>query len=124
MRLGKDTQNVVQIALKVHLFLGVMRNRVTEVLGCRFLPDSKRRIHFKTTKRPKFIISLTLAALFIIILLQSMQVVTSRLFFWEIIAPQIILITLTMLIGLVAHFFAPGIQFSEMFLRVENGLGD
>ena len=81
-----------------------MRNWVTEVLGCRCLPGSKGRIHFQTMERPKFIIIATLAALFIIILLQNMQPVTLRLFFWEISASQIILIPLTMLIGFVIGF--------------------
>ena len=50
-------------------------------------------------KKPKFIIIATLAILFIIILLQNMQLVTLRLFFWEISASQIILIPIIMLIG-------------------------
>lgn len=55
-------------------------------------------------KKPKFIIIAILAILFIIILLQNMQPVTLRLFFWEISASQIILIPLTMLIGFVVGF--------------------
>jgi len=55
-------------------------------------------------KKPKFIIIATLAILFIIILLQNMQPVTLRLFFWEISASQIILIPSTMLIGFVIGF--------------------
>jgi uncharacterized integral membrane protein len=55
-------------------------------------------------KKPKFIIIAILAILFIIILVQNMQVVTLRLFFWEIGASQIILIPLTMLIGFVIGF--------------------
>lgn len=55
-------------------------------------------------KKPKFIIIAILAMLFIIILLQNMHVVTLRLFFWEIDAPQIILIPLTMLIGFMIGF--------------------
>ena len=55
-------------------------------------------------KKPKFIIIAILAILFIIILLQNMQPVTLRLFFWEISASQIILIPSTMLIGFVIGF--------------------
>ena len=50
-------------------------------------------------KKPKFIIIAILAILFIIILLQNMQVVILRLFFWEISASQIILIPIIMIIG-------------------------
>ncbi|MGM0383451.1 MAG: lipopolysaccharide assembly protein LapA domain-containing protein [Thermodesulfobacteriota bacterium] len=51
--------------------------------------------------RPKFIAVLALIVLFLIILVQNIQPVTLRLFFWKIGMPQIILIPLTMAIGFV-----------------------
>jgi uncharacterized integral membrane protein len=54
--------------------------------------------------KPKIIVLLVLAALFIIILIQNTHVVTLRLFFWKIGMSQIILIPLTMLIGLVIGY--------------------
>jgi uncharacterized integral membrane protein len=49
--------------------------------------------------KPKIIVYLVLAALFIIILIQNTEVVTLRLFFWKIGMSQIILIPLTVVIG-------------------------
>ncbi len=49
--------------------------------------------------KPKIIVLLVLAALFIIILIQNTHVIALRLFFWKIGMSQIILIPLTMLIG-------------------------
>ena len=54
--------------------------------------------------RPKFIIVLVLIALFLIILIQNIQVVTLQLFFWKVGMSQIILIPLTMAIGFVVGF--------------------
>jgi putative membrane protein len=54
--------------------------------------------------RPKFIVVLVLIALLLIILIQNIQPVTLRLFFWEVGMPQIILIPLTMAIGFVVGF--------------------
>ena len=54
--------------------------------------------------RPKFIVVLVLIALFLIILIQNIQVVTLQLFFWKVGMSQIILIPLTMAIGFVVGF--------------------
>ena len=54
--------------------------------------------------RPKFIVTVVLIALFLIILIQNTQVVTLRLFFWKVGMSQIILIPLTMAIGFVIGF--------------------
>ena len=54
--------------------------------------------------KPKIIVLLVLAVLFIIILIQNTHVVTLRLFFWKIGMSQIILTPLTMLIGLVIGY--------------------
>jgi len=54
--------------------------------------------------RPKFIVVLVLIALFLIILIQNTQVVTLRLFFWEIGASQIILIPIIMAIGFIIGY--------------------
>ena len=54
--------------------------------------------------RPKFIVVLVLIALFLIILIQNIQPVTLRLFFWKVGMSQIILIPLTMAIGFVVGF--------------------
>jgi uncharacterized integral membrane protein len=54
--------------------------------------------------RPKFIVVIVLIALFLIILIQNIQLVTLRLFFWKVGMSQIILIPLTMAIGFVIGF--------------------
>ena len=54
--------------------------------------------------RPKFIGVLVLITLFLIILIQNIQSVTLRLFFWKVGMSQIILIPLTMAIGFVIGF--------------------
>ncbi|MBW2310501.1 MAG: hypothetical protein DRG87_11590 [Deltaproteobacteria bacterium] len=54
--------------------------------------------------RPKLIVVLVLIALFCIILIQNIQPVTLRLFFWKVGMSQIILIPLTMAIGVVIGF--------------------
>jgi uncharacterized integral membrane protein len=54
--------------------------------------------------RPKFIVVIVLIALFLIILIQNIQPVTLRLFFWKVGMSQIILIPLTMAIGFVIGF--------------------
>ena len=54
--------------------------------------------------RPKLIIVLVLIALFLVILIQNIQPVTLRLFFWKVGMSQIILIPITMAIGFVVGF--------------------
>jgi len=54
--------------------------------------------------RAKFIVVLVLIALFLVILIQNIQPVTLRLFFWKIGMSQIILMPLTMAIGFIAGF--------------------
>ena len=54
--------------------------------------------------RAKFIVVLVLIAIFLVILIQNIQPVTLRLFFWKVGMSQIILIPLTMAIGFVAGF--------------------
>ena len=54
--------------------------------------------------KPKFITVVVIASLFLIFLLQNTQVVTLRLYFWQISMSQILLIPLTMLAGFVLGF--------------------
>jgi len=54
--------------------------------------------------RLKFIVVLVLIALFLVILLQNIQPVTLRLFFWKVGMSQIILMPLTLAIGFIAGF--------------------
>ena len=54
--------------------------------------------------RAKFIVVLVLIALFLVILIQNIQPVTLRLFFWKIGMSQIILMPLTLVIGFIAGF--------------------
>jgi len=54
--------------------------------------------------RLKFIVVLALIALFLVILLQNIQPVTLRLFFWKVGMSQIILMPLTLAIGFIAGF--------------------
>jgi uncharacterized integral membrane protein len=54
--------------------------------------------------RPKFIVVVVLIALFLVILIQNIQPVTLRLFFWKVSMSQIILIPLIMAIGFVVGF--------------------
>ena len=54
--------------------------------------------------RPKFVGMLVLIALFLIILIQNIQSVTLRLFFWKVGISQIILIPLIMAIGFAIGF--------------------
>ena len=54
--------------------------------------------------RPKFIGVLVLITLFLIILIQNIQSVTLRLFFWKVGISQIILIPLIMAIGFAIGF--------------------
>jgi uncharacterized integral membrane protein len=54
--------------------------------------------------KPKIILATVVSILVIIILLQNTQVVTLRLFFWKVSMSQIILISLTLLIGFVIGF--------------------
>ena len=55
-------------------------------------------------KNPKVIVGLILAALFLIFLFQNMQVVTLKIYFWQIAMSQIILIAIVLLIGFVAGY--------------------
>ena len=54
--------------------------------------------------KPKIIITTIVVLPLLIILFQNTQVVTLRLFFWEVSMAQIILISLTLLIGFVIGF--------------------
>lgn len=55
-------------------------------------------------KKAKGIITTIIVLPLLIILLQNTQVVTVRLFFWKVSMSQIILISLTLLIGFVIGF--------------------
>jgi uncharacterized integral membrane protein len=55
--------------------------------------------------KPKLIIALILLVLFLVFLLQNTQVVTLRLYFWQLSMPQIILIPLVMLVGFALGYF-------------------
>jgi uncharacterized integral membrane protein len=76
-------------------------------------PQLPKRINYKWRRqkvkkevmmRPKFIAVAVLIALFLIILLQNIQPVTLRLFFWKVGMSQIILIPLILAIGVVIGF--------------------
>jgi len=54
--------------------------------------------------KSKLIVSLVVAILFLVFLLQNTQVVTLRLYFWSISMSQIILIPLTLILGFVAGY--------------------
>ena len=51
--------------------------------------------------KPKIIITLIIAALFLVFLIQNTQVITLHLYFWEISMSQLILIPLAILVGFV-----------------------
>jgi uncharacterized integral membrane protein len=51
--------------------------------------------------KPKTVIILVIAALFLIILLQNTQVVTLRLYFWQLTMSRIVLLVITLVIGFV-----------------------
>jgi len=55
-------------------------------------------------KNPKVIGALVLVALFLILLFQNTQVVTLKIYFWEIAMSQIILIPFVLLMGFVAGY--------------------
>lgn len=55
-------------------------------------------------KNPKAIALIVLIALTVILLIQNTQVVTLKIFFWEIAMSQIILIPLVLLIGFAAGY--------------------
>jgi uncharacterized integral membrane protein len=55
-------------------------------------------------KQPRFIIALILVILVGILLLQNTQVVTLKIYFWEISMSQIILLPLVLLLGLLAGY--------------------
>jgi len=55
-------------------------------------------------KNPRVIAVLVLVALLLILLFQNTQVVTLKIYFWEIAMSQIILIPLVLLIGFVAGY--------------------
>lgn len=52
----------------------------------------------------KTVIILVIAALFLIILLQNTQVVTLRLYFWQLTMSRIILLVVTLLVGFVVGY--------------------
>jgi uncharacterized integral membrane protein len=54
--------------------------------------------------KPKLIVILVLALLLLIFLMQNTQVVTLKLYFWELSMSQIILIPLALIVGFVAGF--------------------
>jgi uncharacterized integral membrane protein len=54
--------------------------------------------------KPKIIIIVVLVALFAVLLIQNIQVVTYRLFFWKISVSQVILVPLAMLVGFIIGF--------------------
>ena len=54
--------------------------------------------------KPKIIISAAVLIPIVIILIQNTQVVTLRLFFWKVSMSQIILISLTLIFGIVIGF--------------------
>ncbi|MFQ6069442.1 MAG: lipopolysaccharide assembly protein LapA domain-containing protein [Candidatus Aminicenantales bacterium] len=58
----------------------------------------------------KTIIILVLIVLCLIILFQNLRAVTFRIFFWKVEAPQIILITVTLIIGLVMGYILGNLQ--------------
>jgi len=60
--------------------------------------------------KPKNIIILMVVLLFLIVILQNTQVVTLRLFFWEITMSRIILLALTSLIGFALGYVVGGIS--------------
>lgn len=63
--------------------------------------------------KPKIIIILVLVALFAILLIQNIQVVTYRLFFWKISVSQIILVPLAMLVGFIIGFIVAKVTSSQ-----------
>ena len=54
--------------------------------------------------KPKLIIGIVAIILFVIFLIQNTQVVTLRLYFWKLSMSQIILISITMLIGIAVGY--------------------
>jgi len=54
--------------------------------------------------RPKFIVVLVLIALFLVILIQNLQPVTLRLFFWKVSMSQIIFMPIIMAVGFIVGF--------------------
>jgi len=63
--------------------------------------------------KPKIIIILVLVALFAILLIQNIQVVTYRLFFWKISVSQVILVPLAMLVGFIIGFIVAKVTSSR-----------
>jgi uncharacterized integral membrane protein len=55
-------------------------------------------------KSPKFITTLVLIVLLIILLIQNTQAVSLKIYFWQISTPQFILIPVVLLIGFVAGY--------------------
>jgi uncharacterized integral membrane protein len=70
--------------------------------------------------KPKVIFFLVMAALFLIFLIQNTQVITLRLYFWEISMSQIILIPLAILIGFVLGFIVGKIPKKDKKPEVEK----
>ena len=55
-------------------------------------------------KRPKVIAIIVISALALIILLQNLQTVTFRLFFWKVEVSQLLLVLLMLIIGYILGF--------------------
>jgi len=60
--------------------------------------------------KTKTIIFIVIWTLFLVFLIQNAQVVTLRLFFWQISMSRIILVALTALIGFLLGFIAAGMK--------------
>jgi uncharacterized integral membrane protein len=58
----------------------------------------------RAVKNPKVIAAIVVGILFLIFLFQNTDVVTLRLYFWQISMPQIILIPVVLLIGFAGGF--------------------
>jgi len=55
-------------------------------------------------KRPKVIAIIVMSILALIVLLQNLQTVTFRLFFWKVEVSQLLLVLLTLIIGYILGF--------------------
>ena len=64
--------------------------------------------------KPKIIIAAAVLIPIVIILIQNTQEVTLRLFFWKVSMSQIILISLTLIFGIVIGFIA-----TQKIVRIE-----
>ena len=71
--------------------------------------------------RPKFIAAAVIAFLFLVFLIQNTQVVTLRLYFWEISMSQIILIPLAIIVGFVAGFIVARVAGKRRNVKRQDG---